>query len=105
LKKYNDDAAKAIVKRVFTDHFKERDAEGRYDGVTNLIKYLGNPNEDWAQSYTTIPILTDKFLYWLNQAYLEETTGKERVTKKGNHAGIRSEYMQQASINPFVAAA
>jgi hypothetical protein len=105
LKKYDDDVAKTIVKRVFTDDFDGRDLDGKYDGVTNLIQWLKKPDEDWAQSYTTIPILTDKFLYWLNQAYLEETTGKERVTKKGNHHGIRSEYVQQSSINPFVAAA
>ena len=47
----------------------------------------------------------EKFLYWLNQAYLENTTGKERVSKKGNHAGLLGEYVQQASVNPFVAAA
>lgn len=105
LKKYNDDAAKTIVKRVFTDDFDGRDVEGRYDGVTHLIQWLKKPDEEWAQSFTTIPVFVEKFLYWLNQAYLENTQGKERVLRKGNHAGMLDEYVQQATVNPFIAAA
>lgn len=105
LKKYNDDAAKNIVQRVFTDDFTGRDADGKLDGATNLIQWLKKPDEDWAQSFVTIPVFVEKFLYWLNQAYLEETQGKERVIKKGNHSGMLDEYVQQATINPFVAAA
>lgn len=102
LKKYNNDVSRLIVKRAFTDDFLGRDETGRYDGVTNLIQWLKKPDEDWAQSFATIPTLVEKFLYWLNQAYLEETEKKERVSKKGNHAGILGEYEQQASVNPFV---
>lgn len=105
LKKYNDDAAKEIVRRVLTNDFYQRDANGKYDAVTHMILWLVKPGEEWAQSYATIPVFMEKFLYWFNQAHLEATKGKERVAKKGNHAGLLDEYVQQASINPFVAAA
>jgi len=101
LARHNDNVSKAIVKRVFTNDFNRKDENDLYDGVTHLILWVTNPKEEFPQSYSTIPVLMEKFLYWLNQAYLEETQGKDRVSKKGNHNGILSEYAQQASVNPL----
>jgi hypothetical protein len=56
------------------------------------LQWLKDKDSDFSQSYTTIPILTEKFLYWLNQAHLEATQGKERVSKKGNHSGVLDTY-------------
>ena len=98
LKKYNNEASKEIVKRVFTDDFQGKDSEGRLDGVTNMIQWLKKPDEEWAQSFSTIPVFVEKSLYWLNQAYLEDTEGKERVSKKGSHIGTLDNYVQKASV-------
>ena len=99
MKKYNnDEVTKEIVKRVFTDDFQGKDAEGRLDGVTHLIQWLKKPDEEWAQSFATIPVFVEKSLYWLNQAYLEKTEGKERVSKKGNHIGTLDNYVQKVTV-------
>jgi len=90
-KNQNSEETKNIVKRVFTDDFYSK-IDGKLDGVTHLLQWLKDKDSDFSQSYTTIPILTEKFLYWLNQAHLEATQGKERVSKKGNHSGVLDSY-------------
>lgn len=96
LKKYNNSESKEIVKRVFTDDFQGKDKEGRLDGVTNLLCWIKNKDSDFAANFNTIPDLSGKFLYWLNQAYLEKTQKKDRVYKKGDHSGMLELYRKFA---------
>jgi len=96
LKKHQlNDASKGIIERIFSDDFDKKDEMGRMDGVTNLTRWLQDPTEDFSQSFATIPPLTEKSLYWMHQAYLEKTEGKERLNKKGDHSGTLEKYEKQ----------
>jgi len=99
LKKHDSDVAQSIIKRVFTNKFNGPDDEDRLDGVTNILDWIKDKDADFAANFKTIPVLTESFLYWLNQAYLEVTEKKERVIKKGNSAGMTEKY---AKINQKV---
>ena len=101
LKKYDNDIARSIVKRVYTNKFSLPDDEGREDGVTELLNWIKHKDESFAANYDTIPVLTDGFLYWLNQAYLEETEDKERLYKKGNSIGMVAKYAKVVKVNEF----
>jgi len=92
LKKHDDDVARSIVQRVYTNKFSLPDAEDREDGVTELLNWIKHKDASFAANYDTIPVLTDGFLYWLNQAYLEQTGDKERLYKKGNSIGMVDKY-------------
>ena len=66
--------------------------------VSNKINgYHSTP----SANYNTIPVLTDGFLYWLNQAYLEQTEDKERLYKKGNSIGMVDKYAKVVKSNVY----
>lgn len=90
MRKYQDDISYEIVKRAFTNRFREMDDDGRMDGVTNLIEWV--KVDETGQNYKLIPDLIEKSLYWFNQQYLEDTQGKEYLKKKGNHDGMLELY-------------
>jgi len=99
LKKYNcDEYSRKIVQRVFQDEFAAKDDNRRLDAVTHILEWLKDKNAEFAANFKTIPVLTEKFLYWLNQAYLEDTTGKERLEKKGVSSGILDEYAKVSKV-------
>jgi len=106
LKKYNNDQARNIVNRIFRDRFDGPDDKDRRDAVTNLLDWVKDKNADFAANYNTIPSLTETFLYWMNQQYLEDTEGKERLYKKGNSTGILTDYariISKLNVLPLVA--
>lgn len=99
LKKYNcDEYSRKIVQRVFQDEFAAKDDSKRLDAVTHILEWLKDKNADFAANFNTIPVLTEKFLYWLNQAYLEDTTGKERLEKKGVSADVLDKYVRISKL-------
>ena len=100
MKKHDDDIARSIIKRVYTDQYREKDDVGREDGVTELLNWVKHKDSSFAANYETIPVLTDGFLYWLNQAY-QETQGKERLYKKGSSIGMVEKYAKPVTINEF----
>ncbi|AIX23942.1 hypothetical protein AAJ61_gp047 [Synechococcus phage ACG-2014j] len=99
LKKRNDTYSRKIVQRVFQDDFDSKDENGRQDGVTNIIQWLKSKDADFAANFKTIPVLTEKFLYWLNQAYLEETVGKDRLEQKGVSSGVLDKYVRISKLD------
>ena len=99
LKKLDNDIARSIVQRVYTNKFTAPDDKERGDGVTELLNWVKNKNSKFESNYISIPQLTEGFLYWLHQAYLEESQGKERVHKKGSSIGLIEKY---AKINRLV---
>ena len=99
LKKYNcDEYSRKIVQRVFQDEFAAKDDNRRLDAVTHILEWLKDKNAEFAANFKTIPVLTEKFLYWLNQAYLEDTTGKERLEKKGVSADVLDKYVRISKL-------
>ena len=99
LKKYNcDEYSRKIVQRVFQDEFAAKDDSRRLDAVTHILEWLKDKNAEFAANFKTIPVLTEKFLYWLNQAYLEDTTGKERLEKKGVSADVLDKYVRISKL-------
>jgi|TARA_R100000030_G_scaffold99520_1_gene90722 hypothetical protein len=104
LKKYNcDKYSRKIVQRVFQDDFDRKDANGRLDAVTHILEWLKDKDADFAANFKTIPVLTEKFLYWLNQAYQEDTVSKERLDKKGVSSTVLKSYARIAK-SKFVTA-
>ena len=101
LKKHDDDIARSIVKRVYTNKYALPDTKDREDGVTELLNWVKHKDASFAANYDTIPVLTDGFLYWLNQAYLEATEDKERLYKKGSSIGMVEKYAKTVKINEF----
>jgi len=105
LKKHDDDIARSIIKRVYTDQYREKDDKKREDGVTELLNWVKcygkHKDASFAANYDSIPVLTDGFLYWLNQAYLEATEDKERLYKKGSSIGMVEKYAKPVTINEF----
>lgn len=100
LKKYNcDEYSRKIVQRVFQDEFAAKDENRRLDAVTHILEWLKDKDADFASNFKTIPVLVEKFLYWLNQAYLEDTTGKERLEKKGVSSGILELYARISKLD------
>ena len=100
LKKYNcDEYSRKIIQRVFQDDFAAKDSNKRLDAVTHILGWLKDKDADFASNFKTIPVLTEKFLYWLNQAYLEDTTGKERLEKKGVSSGILDIYARISKLD------
>lgn len=99
LKKYNcDEYSRKIVQRVFQDEFAAKDDSRRLDAVTHILEWLKDKNAEFAANFKTIPVLTEKFLYWLNQAYLEDTTGKERLEKKGVSTDVLDKYVRISKL-------
>tara|TARA_B100000900_G_C20537190_1_gene698890 strand:+ start:241 stop:1203 length:963 start_codon:yes stop_codon:yes gene_type:complete len=99
LKKYNCDTySRKIVQRVFQDEFAAKDDNRRLDAVTHILEWLKDKNAEFAANFNTIPVLTEKFLYWLNQAYLEDTTGKERLEKKGVSTDVLDKYVRISKL-------
>ena len=99
LKKYNGDTySRKIVQRVFQDEFAAKDDNRRLDAVTHILEWLKDKNAEFAANFNTIPVLTEKFLYWLNQAYLEDTTGKERLEKKGVSTDVLDKYVRISKL-------
>ena len=99
LKKYNcDEYSRKIVQRVFQDEFAAKDDNRRLDAVTHILEWLKDKNAEFAANFNTIPVLTEKFLYWLNQAYLEDTTGKERLEKKGVSTDVLDKYVRISKL-------
>lgn len=99
LKKYNcDEYSRKIVQRVFQDEFAAKDNNKRLDAVTHILEWLKDKNAEFAANFKTIPVLTEKFLYWLNQAYLEDTTGKERLEKKGVSTDVLDKYVRISKL-------
>lgn len=99
LKKYNCDTySRKIVQRVFQDEFAAKDDNRRLDAVTHILEWLKDKNAEFAANFKTIPVLTEKFLYWLNQAYLEDTTGKERLEKKGVSTDVLDKYVRISKL-------
>lgn len=99
LKKYNCDTySRKIVQRVFQDEFAAKDDSRRLDAVTHILEWLKDKNAEFAANFKTIPVLTEKFLYWLNQAYLEDTTGKERLEKKGVSTDVLDKYVRISKL-------
>ena len=99
LKKYNcDEYSRKIVQRVFQDEFAAKDDNRRLDAVTHILEWLKDKNAEFAANFKTIPVLTEKFLYWLNQAYLEDTTGKERLEKKGVSTDVLDKYVRISKL-------
>ena len=99
LKKYNcDEYSRKIVQRVFQDEFAPKDDSRRLDAVTHILEWLKDKNAEFAANFKTIPVLTEKFLYWLNQAYLEDTTGKERLEKKGVSTDVLDKYVRISKL-------
>ena len=99
LKKYNcDEYSRKIIQRVFQDEFAAKDENRRLDAVTHILEWLKDKNAEFAANFKTIPVLTEKFLYWLNQAYLEDTTGKERLEKKGVSADVLDKYVRISKL-------
>jgi hypothetical protein len=99
LKKYNcDEYSRKIVQRVFQDEFAAKDDNRRLDAVTHILEWLKDKNAEFAANFKTIPVLTEKFLYWLNQAYLEDTAGKERLEKKGVSADVLDKYVRISKL-------
>ena len=94
LKKYDDDIARSIVKRIYQNNFSLPDDEGREDAVTECLNWLKNKNVNFATNFESIPILTNGFLYWLHQAYLEESKGKERLKRRGTSTGMIDKYVK-----------
>lgn len=92
LKKHNTETGRAIIDRIFRNRFEGPDDKERVDGVTNLLDWIKDKNADFASNFKTIPVLTESFLYWMNQQYLENTSGKERLEKKGNSSGMLAKY-------------
>ena len=90
-----------IVKRVYTNKYALPDTKDREDGVTELLNWVKHKDASFAANYDTIPVLTDGFLYWLNQAYLEATEDKERLYKKGSSIGMVEKYAKTVKINEF----
>ena len=68
------------------------------DAVTHILEWLKDKNAEFAANFKTIPVLTEKFLYWLNQAYLEDTTGKERLEKKGVSTDVLDKYVRISKL-------
>jgi len=101
LKKHDNDIARSIVQRVYTNKFNLPDAENREDGVTELLNWVKHKDASFAANYDTIPVLTDGFLYWLNQAYLEQTGKKERLYKKGSSIGTVDKYVKIVEVNDY----
>lgn len=99
LKKRNDTYSRKIVQRVFQDNFESKDDKGRADAVTNITEWLKSKDADFAANFKTIPVLTEKFLYWLNQAYLEETVGKDRLEQKGVSSGVLDKYVRISKLD------
>ena len=100
MKKYNcDEYSRKIIQRVFQDDFAAKDSNKRLDAVTHILGWLKDKDADFASNFKTIPVLTEKFLYWLNQAYLEDTTGKERLEKKGVSSGILDIYARISKLD------
>ena len=98
LKKHSCDIySRKIVQRIFQDEFDGK-KNNKLDGVTHILMWLKDGNADFASNFNTIPVLTEKFLYWLRQAYLEDTTGKERLEKKGVSSGILDEYAKVSKV-------
>ena len=105
LKKYNrDDYSRKIVQRVFQDDFDRKDSNGRLDAVTHILELLKDKNANFAANFNSIPVLTEKFLYWLNQAYLEDTTNKERLDKKGISSNMLKSYGRIVTTLDFATA-
>ena len=99
LKKYNcDEYSRKIVQRVFQDEFAAKDDNRRLDADTHILEWLKDKNAEFAANFKTIPVLTEKFLYWLNQAYLEDTTGKERLEKKGVSTDVLDKYVRISKL-------
>ena len=99
LKKYNcDEYSRKIVQRVFQDEFAAKDDSRLLDAVTHILEWLKDKNAEFAANFKTIPVLTEKFLYWLNQAYLEDTTGKERLEKKGVSTDVLDKYVRISKL-------
>jgi len=92
LKKNNNEEGKFIIDRIFRNRFNGPDDKDRVDGVTNLLDWVKDKNADFAANFKTIPVLTESFLYWMNQQYLEDTQGKERLVKKGDSSGMLAKY-------------
>lgn len=99
LKKRNDTYSHKIVQRVFQDEFAAKDDNRRLDAVTHILEWLKDKNADFAANFKTIPVLTEKFLYWLNQAYLEDTIGKERLEKKGVSTDVLDKYVRISKLD------
>lgn len=99
LKKRNDTYSRKIIQRVFQDEFDSKDEKGRLDAVTNITEWLKSKDADFAANFKTIPVLTEKFLYWLNQAYLEETVGKDRLEQKGVSSGVLDKYVRISKLD------
>jgi len=100
LKKYGvDEHSQSIVQRVFQDEFAAKDDNKRLDAVTHILEWLKDKDADFASNFKTIPLLTEKFLYWLNQAYLEETQNKERLEKKGISSNILDSYAKMGRLD------
>lgn len=99
LKKRNDTYSRKIVQRVFQDDFESKDDKGRADAVTNITEWLKSKDADFAANFKTIPVLTEKFLYWLNQAYLEDTVGKDRLGQKGVSNGVLDKYVRISKLD------
>lgn len=101
LKRHDNDVARSIVKRIYTNKFSLPDDEGREDAVTECLNWIKNKDAKFAANYDSIPVLTDGFLYWLHQAYLEQTEDKERLYKKGNSIGIVAKYAKIVQVNEY----
>ena len=101
LKKHDDDVARSIVQKIYTNKFSLPDDKGREDAVTECLNWIKNKDANFAANYDSIPVLTEGFLYWLHQAYLEETEGKERLYKKGNSIGMIDKYAKIKNVNDY----
>ena len=99
LKKWDSDIARTIVQRVFANRYESPDSKERTDGVTSIIEHI-KANGVGHANYETIPVQTEYYLYWLNQAY-QETQGKERLHQKGSSSGIMEGYVKSVKINEF----
>ena len=100
LKKYDcNEFSRKIVQRVFQDDFDRRDDNNRLDAVTHILEWLKDKDADFASNFKTIKDLTEKFLYWLNQAYEEDVFGKERLAKRGSITGTLDKYVRISKLD------
>lgn len=106
LKKYGaTDEGKRVIERIFRNRFDGPDDNERVDGVTNLLDWIKDKNADFAANFKTIPVLTESFLYWMNQQYLEDTASKERLAKKGDSSGTLAKYAKKVVKGSVVSVA
>ena len=83
--KANDLSEKStsVVKRIWDNDSQGRDADDRYDAVSNILNWITQAEkDDLAHNFNTMPGLVERFCYWMEQAH-KELDGADRLHKYG----------------------